>query len=97
MIRLWGVLRSQQRIIAQQTVQAVSPAQADVREAVREICRNFNIAAPMWMEKHDADMANFGRAVFLPEHFIEDVRFERFEIEILREKGRSRDPRNDFS
>ena len=42
-------------------------------------------------------MERFGRTLFLPEHFVESVPFDRFEVEFLKERGGSRDPRNDFS
>jgi hypothetical protein len=68
-----------------------------VREAVDEICREMDVARPIWLLKHEGEMERFGRTAFTPDDFIEEVPFERFEVEILKAKGRSRDPRNDFS
>jgi hypothetical protein len=51
----------------------------------------------MWLGKHEGDMEKFGRCAFLPDDFVEALPFDRFEVEILKDKGKSRDPRNDFS
>ena len=53
----------------------------------------------MWLEKHRREYADFRRTAFLPEHFIEEVPFDKLEIEFLDdtgEKRRSKDPRNQF-
>lgn len=41
-------------------------------------------------------MERFGRTLFLPEHFVESVPFDRFEVEFLKERGGSRDPEKRF-
>ena len=98
MIKLWGVLRKRQRIAKQETVTAPSGDARDVHDAVDELCRAFDIARPVWLDKHENEMEKFGRTIFLADDFMESVAFDRFEVEILKEeKTRNRDPRNDFS
>ncbi len=98
MIKLWGVLRRRQRMVRQVTVSARTASPEDVRAAVDEICREFDIARPVWLAKHEGEMERFGRTAFSPDDFIETVAFDRFEVEILKStKGKSSDPRNDFS
>ena len=56
-----------------------------------------NIA--IWLNKHQREFDEFRRTQFLPEHFMEDVSFQRLEIEFLEDDEqprRSRDPRNQF-
>jgi hypothetical protein len=97
LVKLWGVLRKRQRIARDTTATARSGELQDVKEAVDEICRAFDIARPMWLAKHEGDMEKFGRCVVLPDDFVEALAYDRFEVEILKDKGKSKDPRNDFS
>lgn len=62
-------------------------------------CARRDIARPLWLDKHLKEWARFQRTAFLPEHFVEDVRFDRLEIEFLPDDGKvrkSQDPRNAF-
>ena len=56
----------------------------------------LDIARPIWLDKHEKEVARFGRTAFTQEHFLEPIAFDKFEIEFLRPHGRSTDPRNDF-
>ena len=54
---------------------------------------------PMWLPKHGREWEDFRRTAFTQDHFVEEIRFDRMEIEFLEEgdtRRRSRDPRNDF-
>lgn len=96
MARLWGRIISAHRIQLQGTIDC-RPEEVD--EALTELCRQFDIPRPMWLDKHRREYEAFGRTRFLPEHFMEEVPFQRLEIEYLDDEGRSRssnDPRNQF-
>jgi len=69
------------------------------REALIALCREADLPVPMWLDKHEREFERFRRTAFLPDHFVEDVRFERMEIELIEDDQRSRasqDPRNAF-
>ena len=96
MARLWARIISKNRIIRQATVNA---AFEDADDALTELCRDFDIPKPLWLNKHDREFDEFRRTAFLPEHFMEEVPFQRLEIEYLEDDNRTRrsnDPRNQF-
>ena len=66
------------------------------QEALSDLCYKLDIARPIWLDKHEQEVARFGRTAFTQEHFLEPIAFDKFEIEFLRPHGRSTDPRNDF-
>jgi hypothetical protein len=71
----------------------------EVEEALTELCREFDIPRPLWLNKHYREFEEFRRTQFLPEHFMEDVSFQRLDIEFLEDDGKTRksnDPRNQF-
>ncbi len=70
-----------------------------VEEALTDICREMDIPNPLWLRKHENEFENFRHTEFRPEHFMEDVDFQKLEIEYLDDTGkkrRSNDPRNQF-
>ena len=96
MTRLWMRIIKKHRI----DKQFIAPcAPGGEREALIALCREADLPVPMWLEKHEREFERFRRTAFLPDHFIEEVRFERLEIEFLEEESKtrvSRDPRNEF-
>ena len=96
MPRLWARIIRKHRIERQGTYDC---RYEDVQEALTELCREFDIPRPLWLGKHEREYEAFRRTQFLPEHFMEDVPFQRLEIEYLDDDDRnrrSRDPRNQF-
>lgn len=67
------------------------------QEALSNACRQMDVQMPLIVPKHERDWASFAQARFLPEHFLESVRFDRLEAEYIdpaTHKGASRDARN---
>ena len=96
MARLWAKIILHHRTIQQGTTPCNWEAP---EEALRELCKEFDIPCPIWLRKHQHEFHEFRHTSFLPEHFMEDVPFDRLEIEYLddeNKKRRSKDPRNQF-
>lgn len=96
MPRLWARIIQKHRILKQATAECAFDGTED---ALTELCREFDIPRPLWLDKHRREYAEFRRTQFLPDHFMEDVPFQRLEIEFIEDDNgarRSRDPRNQF-
>ena len=96
MARLWVRIIEKHRIARQATAPCTP---SDAAEALAEVCHDFDIPCPLWLHKQEHEFEAFRHTAFLPEHFMEDVPFDRLEIEYLDDTGkkrRSNDPRNQF-
>lgn len=96
MSRLWVKLVRNHRIIKHE---AVPCAWGDEKTALVELCREFDVPAPMWLNKHENEFEQFRHTAFTKDHFVEDTSFDRMEIEFLDDDGKKRksnDPRNQF-
>lgn len=96
MARLWAKIIVNHRISRQLTEVCTME---EVESALTELCREFDIPNPIWMGKHEREFEECRHTAFLPEHFMEDVPFQKLEIEYLddeNKKRRSNDPRNQF-
>lgn len=96
MARIWIRVIKHHRIVQQTTVPCTwATAQSDFNDALHAL----DIARPLWLDKHERELENFRRTTFLPEHFVEDVHFDKLEMEFLDDTGKKRksqDPRNQF-
>ena len=111
MARLWARIIRKHRIERQATRECTWEG---VEDALTELCREFDIPRPLWLDKHVREFdiprplwldkhvrefEEFRHTAFLPDHFMEDVPFQKLEIEFLEDNGKSRksnDPRNQF-
>ena len=66
-----------------------------LEKALVELCRQMDIPVPMWMKKNTREFAAFGQTIFFREQYTENVRFDRFQIRVIRlmKKRRDRDNR----
>lgn len=96
MSRLWIRLVKHHKIVRQA---AIPCALGEEKQALVEQCREFDVPAPLWLNKHEKEFSEFRHTAFTRDHFIEDVPFDRMEIEFLTDDGvkrQSKDPRNQF-
>ncbi|MGE4282677.1 MAG: hypothetical protein AB7G87_03060, partial [Clostridia bacterium] len=55
-----------------------------------EICREFDIQKPLWFPVHKKDFAVYGRASFKADAFMEQIDFDIFEIELIRDEKKKK-------
>lgn len=96
MARLWLRVIRDHRISEQTTAPCVWGSE---KEVLVEMCKQQDLPCPIWLNKHENEYSSFRRTAFTAEHFIEEVDFDRLEIEFLDDTGKKRksaDPRNQF-
>ncbi len=50
---------------------------------IDEICRKFDLGIPVWLKSHDMDFSQFKYVVFYPEDFMDEIDFDKLEIELI--------------
>lgn len=53
------------------------------QDALENACHKLDVPRPMILPRHERDWDEFSQARFLPDHFIEDVPFDRMEVEFI--------------
>lgn len=56
------------------------PFSTQLGRALVELCRQMDIPVPMWMKKNTHEFAAFRQTIFFKEQYMENVRFDRFQI-----------------
>ena len=77
---IWGRLMHKARIERDVTVDC---GHEDWQEALQTACRLLDVGRPMVLLRHERDWEQFSQARFLKEHFVEDVPFDRMEVEFI--------------
>ena len=98
-MRLWIMLKTNQKIKEQLTVELITPGLSDVISALDDALKQLDISRPLILHKHEREIGEYGKTWFKQSDFMESVRFDRMEIEVLYDddrKKRSDDPRNAF-
>ncbi|MGI6152685.1 MAG: hypothetical protein ACOYJB_02460 [Christensenellaceae bacterium] len=84
MLKLWGKLISDDKILLQDEYTSQKPDMADaLLECIEYFAKEFDIEAPIWHTNHTKQLGLFGKAIFKQDDFIDQVGFDRFEIQIL--------------
>ncbi len=50
------------------------------------LCKELDIQVPVWLRKNTSEFAAFQKTFFNSEHFMEEIKFDRFEIEVTQSK-----------
>ncbi len=71
---------------------AVDCAHEDWQDALDQACRQLDVSRPMVLPRHERDWEQFSQARFLKEHFIEDIPFDRMEVEFIDPDKKKKQP-----
>ncbi|HHU78637.1 MAG TPA: hypothetical protein GXZ29_07170 [Clostridiales bacterium] len=86
MYRIWGILRKNNRIIADTVAESNEQGLTDeerLQECILKICSEFDLQRPMWLPKNEREFEKYRRAVLNQDNFIELISFDTLEIELL--------------
>ena len=61
----------------------VPGTQEEWREALEKACHDMDVPHPVLLPRHERDWAEFSQARFLRDQFMEDVPFDRMEVEFI--------------
>ena len=84
-MRLWGRLLLDNRAIKDITAEADlgKGYQEDLKACIMEICENFDIEKPYWLNNNVKEYNQRSKTSFTKENFIEEIDFDKFIIEAI--------------
>ncbi|MGN0787745.1 MAG: hypothetical protein ACI4L6_01600 [Candidatus Onthoplasma sp.] len=83
MIKIWGKLLVQDKIIKHKTI-SVDASKTSFFDMLKDLCEKLNISTPVLLDKHVYDFNKFKMCVFRPDDFVESVLFDKFIVELVR-------------
>jgi len=85
---MWGKVFKHNRLIKDTVIvmdQADMTRTQKVYGSLEEICYEFDLEKPMWLESTKMDFLYHSKARFTSDHFIEAIDFDYLEIQVIEE------------
>ncbi len=91
MYKLWAKKINNHKIINSITVKNKEDISlVDKRDkCLKEICQKLDISVPIWLKKHDMEFSQFKYVIFYPHDFVDEVDFDKLEIELIDNENKS--------
>lgn len=85
MIRLWGKIIKENKIISQEVSECTDKKDPFllVDRCLQALCKKLDISEPYWLDKNKQEYKKHLKASFTQDNFIETIDFDRFEIEVI--------------
>lgn len=87
MFRMWARLYKGSRCVKDHVAWDCTERSrtAKVFAALDEICYEFDLAKPIWLDKNVKEFKKLDRTTFTQDNFIETVAFDRMQVEVIEE------------
>lgn len=88
MFRVWGKLIKKNRLIKDTVIEiedySLSRTQK-VYRALDEMCYEFDLAKPIWLDINKNDFIRYARTRFTKDSFIEEINFDYLDFQVIEE------------
>lgn len=87
MFRLWGKIFKDNRMLQDTTIcdESEDTRTHKVFRALEEMCYEFDLGKPIWLENTIAEFKRHAKARFYQDNFVEQIEFDFLEIQVIEE------------
>ncbi|WP_296117821.1 hypothetical protein [uncultured Eubacterium sp.] len=87
MFRLWAKEFKNNRMLRDTTIcdDSQETRTHKVFQALEEVCYEFDLGKPIWLEKNIEEFKRHAKARFYQDSFIEQIEFDFLEIQVIEE------------
>lgn len=87
MFRLWGKIWKDNRLVRDTVIEEEcdDTRTHKIFRALEEICHEFDLSKPIWLDVTVSDFKRHSRARFYQDSFIDEIDFDYLEIQVLEE------------
>lgn len=85
-MKIWARVRKNNKTTEQDVIEIPQKDASEVEnwhEALCELCSKLNLSRPVILDKHVNELLRFSHTVFRPDDFMEQVTFDRLEVELF--------------
>ncbi|MFA9423159.1 MAG: hypothetical protein ACERLG_06255 [Sedimentibacter sp.] len=85
MYKLWAKKIKSNKIINSLVVKNKEDLSLEEKrdKCLKEICQKLDISVPIWLKNHELEFSQFKYVTFNPHDFIDEIDFDKLEIELL--------------
>ena len=87
MFRMWGKIFKKNRMITDTVICVDNDLNRTrkVYQALEEMCYEFDLPKPLWLESNKQDFIRSSKTRFTRDSFIEEIDFDYLEIQVIEE------------
>lgn len=87
MFRLWGKIWKDNHMIKDTVIcdDSEDTRTHKIFHALQEICYDFDLANPIWLDKTINDFKRHSKTRFYQDNFVETIEFDYLEIQVIEE------------
>nr|WP_288452000.1 hypothetical protein [uncultured Anaerostipes sp.] len=87
MFRMWGKVFKKNRMITDTVICVDNDLNRTrkVYQALEEMCYEFDLPKPLWLESNKQDFIRSSKTRFTRDSFIEEIDFDYLEIQVIEE------------
>ena len=87
MFRMWGKIFKKNRMITDTVIYVDNDLNRTrkVYQALEEMCYEFDLPKPLWLESNKQDFIRSSKTRFTRDSFIEEIDFDYLEIQVIEE------------
>lgn len=88
MFRIWGKIIRNNKLIKDMVVEIEDYTISRTKKVYRaldEMCYEFDLAKPIWLETNKEDFIRHARTKFTKDSFIEDIDFDYLDFQVIEE------------
>ena len=87
MFRMWGKIFKKNRMITDTVICVDNDLNRTrkVYQALEEMCYEFDLHKPLWLESNKQDFIRSSKTRFTRDSFIEEIDFDYLEIQVIEE------------
>ena len=87
MFRIWGKIFKDNRMLQDTTIcdESEDTRTHKVFRALEEICYEFDLGKPIWLENTIAEFKRHAKARFYQDNFVDSIEFDYLEIQVIEE------------
>lgn len=92
MDRFWAKIIKNNRTIESCDVEGLEnySSEKNMKYCLEIICDKYDLSIPIILPKHDREWDEFKKLTFYKEDFIDEIDFDKFEFEIIKEKKKKK-------
>lgn len=87
-MRIWGKLMKNNRLLKDMVVENYDYTlnrTKKVYQALEEMCYEFDLAKPIWLDSNKDDFIRHSRTKFTKDSFVEDIDFDFLDFQVIEE------------
>lgn len=87
-MRIWGKLMKKNRLLKDMVVENYDYTLNRTRkvyQALEDICYEFDLAKPIWLDVNKEDFIKYSRTKFTSDSFVEDIDFDFLDFQVIEE------------